>query len=98
MLHMPLRGDHPLAGVALVPGPIEVLGGASELHDEVAGQVLGLSFPAFLAPELDEGRLIVAHDDPGVRATDEGAAVRPFRASHGVSPYNIFINIYNLRF
>ncbi len=39
-----------------------------------AGQVLGLGLPALLAPELDQGRLVAAHDDPGVRAADEGAA------------------------
>ncbi len=66
-------GDAP-AGVALVPTAIEFLGGRPELHDEVAGQVLGLGLPALLAPELDQGRLVAAHDDPGVRAADEGAA------------------------
>ena len=60
--------------IALVPGAIEVLGGGPELDDEVAGQVLRLGLAAFLAPEADQGGLIVAHDDPGVRAANEGAA------------------------
>src|SRR5262249_17266942 len=34
-------------GVALIPGAIEVLGRPSELHDEVAGQVLRFASPRF---------------------------------------------------
>ena len=37
-------------GVALIPGAIEVLGRPSELHDEVAGQVLRFGLASFLAP------------------------------------------------
>jgi len=75
MLDVALGGDHPPPGVALVPSPVEALGHAPELHDQVTGQVLRLRLAAFLAPELDEGCLIAAHDDAGVRAADEGAAV-----------------------
>ena len=72
-----------LSGIALVPGAIELLGCSPELHDEVAGQVLRLSLAPFLPPEADKGRFVIAHDDPGVRAADEGAAVdisQEFRA------------------
>jgi hypothetical protein len=68
-------GDAP-AGVALVPGAIELLGGGPELHDEVAGQVLRLGLATLLAPEAEQDRFVAAHDNPGVRAADEGAAVR----------------------
>src|SRR6266699_643920 len=68
-------GDAP-AGIALVPGPVELLGGGPELHDEVAGQVLRLRFTALLPPELDQGCFVIAHDDAGVGASDEAAAVR----------------------
>ena len=44
------------AGIALVPGPVEVFGGSPELHDEVAGKVLWLSLAPFLPPEADEAR------------------------------------------
>ena len=44
------------AGVALVPGAVELLGGGPELHDEVAGQVLRLGLAALLAPKPDKGR------------------------------------------
>ena len=54
---------------------LSVLGRRPELHDEVAGQVLRLGLAPLLAPEADQGRFVAAHDDPGVRAADEGAAV-----------------------
>ena len=63
------------AGIALVPGAIELLGCGPELHDEVAGQVLRLGLAPLLAPQADQGGFVAAHDDPGVRAADEGAAV-----------------------
>ena len=68
-------GDR-LAGVALIPMPIEVFGDASELDDEVARQVLGLGLAAFLPPQPEQGCFVVAHDDPGVGAADKGTAVR----------------------
>ena len=37
------------------------------------GEVLGLDLTALLAPEAEQGSLIIAHDDPRVRATDEVA-------------------------
>ena len=64
-----------------------------ELHDEVAGEVLGLRLAALLAPEPDQGRLIAAHDDPGVRAADEGAAVEEL-----VVPRAIFTTSSEVRF
>jgi hypothetical protein len=75
MSDVALGRDHPSAGVALVPGPVELLGRAPELHNEVAGQVLGLSLAALLSPELDQGCLIAAHDNPSVRAPNEGATI-----------------------
>ena len=64
-----------LPGIGLVPAPIKLLGGEAELHDQVAGQVLRLDFAALFPPQPQQGGLVVAHDDPGVRAADEGAAV-----------------------
>ena len=78
MEHLPLHLGDDLAGIALVPVPVEVLGHGAELDDQVAGQVLGLDLAALLPPEPEQGGLVVAHDDPGVRAADEGAAVRKF--------------------
>ena len=44
-----------LSGVDLVPASVQSLGGAAELDDEIAGQVLGFGLAAFLAPEAEEG-------------------------------------------
>ena len=62
------------AGVALVPGAIELLGCSPELHDQIAGEIVSLDLASLLAPKPDQGGFIVAHDDPGIRAADERAA------------------------
>jgi hypothetical protein len=46
--------------------PIEVLGHGAEQDDQVGGEVLGLDLAALLAPEVNQGCLVVSHDDPGV--------------------------------
>ena len=61
--------------LASIPAPIEVLGHDPELDDEVAGEVLWLDLAALLPPKPEQGILIIAHDDPGVGAADEVAAV-----------------------
>src|SRR5262245_11970968 len=63
------------AGLALVPGAVELLGLFAELHGEIAGEVIRLSFAPFLPPQAHQGGLVVAHDDAGVGTTDEGAAI-----------------------
>jgi hypothetical protein len=63
------------AGVALVPGAIELLGCSPELHDEIAGEVLRLGLASFFSPQTDQGRLIAAHDYAGVGAADETSAI-----------------------
>jgi hypothetical protein len=73
-------GDAP-AGVAFVPAPVELLGGAPELHDEIASQILRLTVASFLAPEANEGGFVAAHDDPGVRAANKGTALCPVVAA-----------------
>ena len=72
---------HPPAGVALIPGAVEILSRCPELHNEIAGQILGLGLAPFLAPEADQGGFIAAHDDPGVRAADESIACSNERQS-----------------
>ena len=62
------------AGIALVPGPIEVFGCQAELDDEFAREVLRPDLAAFLLPQADQGLLILAHDDAGVGAADESGA------------------------
>jgi hypothetical protein len=63
-----------VAGVALVPLAIEVLGHDPELDDEVAREVLRPDLAAFFLPEADQGLFVLAHDDAGVGAADEVAA------------------------
>jgi hypothetical protein len=63
------------AGISLVPGTVEFFRCCPQLDEEVARQVLGLCFAAFLAPEARQGRFIAAHDDPGVRIAYEGATL-----------------------
>jgi hypothetical protein len=76
-----------LAGIALVPGPIERLGHQAELDDQVAGQVLRLDFAALFPPEAEQGGLVGAHDHAGVGAADEGTAMflgyPPYLRFHG---------------
>jgi hypothetical protein len=62
------------ASIALVPGAIEFLGGGPKLDNEVAGEILRLGLATLLAPKADQCAFICAHDDPGVRAADEGAS------------------------
>ena len=62
-----------LAGVAFEPVAVEGLGHHPELDDEVAGEVLRLDLAALFPPQAEQGSLVVAHDDPGVRAADEAA-------------------------
>src|ERR1700722_1458317 len=61
------------SGLALIPGPVQRLGGASHLNDEIAGEILRFSLASFFAPKAQQRALVRPHDDPGVRAADEGA-------------------------
>ena len=74
-------GDH-LSGIGLVPAAIELLGGNPELDYEVAGQILGLDLTPLLPPQPDQRRLVVVHNDPGVRAADERPAVMRLYIAH----------------
>jgi hypothetical protein len=71
----------------------------AELDDEVAGEVLRLCLPPFLAPEADQGCFIVAHDDAGVGAADEapptdGLAKSQFNGCHLHLPLLLIIYVY----
>jgi hypothetical protein len=44
-------------------------------HNEVVGEILWLGFTAFFAPKSHKSSFVAAHDDPGIRSTDEGAAI-----------------------
>src|SRR5262245_27581063 len=75
------RGDD-LACVALEPQPIEVFGHDAELHHEVPREVLRFGLAALLPPKAQEGGLVRAHNNAGVRAANEGATGKIKRSSH----------------
>src|SRR5262249_15681635 len=70
---------HPAAGLAFIPGPVEVLSGGPELHNEIGRQILGIRLAPLLAPEAYQGPLVVTHNDAGVRPADEKT---PFKLVH----------------
>ena len=59
MKNPPLHLGDDLAGIALVPVPVELLGHGAELDNKVAREVLRLDFAALLPPEPKQGGLIV---------------------------------------
>ena len=75
MPDLPLDIRNDLTGIGLVPAPVQVLGNHAELDNEIAGQVFGFDFAALFPPEPEQGGLVVAHDNPSVRAANEIAAI-----------------------
>ena len=65
----------PMAGLALVPGAVELLGREPELNNEFAGQIGRFGLAALLLPQPDQGGLVAAHDDAGVGPADKMGAV-----------------------
>src|SRR5437763_13922583 len=63
-----------LPRIALEPLPIEGFGGDPQLNDEIAGQVFWFDFAPLFPPEPDQRGLILAHDNPGIRAADVSAS------------------------
>jgi hypothetical protein len=76
-----VRDDVP--GIAFVPMPIERFGNPAKLDQEVAREILGLDLATLFLPELDQGGLIAAHDDSGIRAADKAAAVKAIAGNLG---------------
>ena len=58
MPDLPLDICQYLAGIGLIPAPIEVLGRDAELDDEIAREVFWLDLAPLLVPKPKEGRLI----------------------------------------
>jgi hypothetical protein len=52
----------------------KVLRHHTKLDDEITGQVRRFGLAALFPPEPPECLLVIAHDDPGIRAADEGPA------------------------
>ena len=68
---MALDVRDPVAGVEFVPAAVEVFGDEAELDDQNGRQVGVAASPRFLLPEPQQGFLVLAHDDAGIRAADE---------------------------
>ena len=77
MLDLFLDIGNDLAGIGLVPVPVQLLGGDTELDNEVARQILRLGLAPFFPPQPDQGAFVVAHNDPGIRSANEIATVFP---------------------
>jgi len=64
-----------LSCAALVPVPVQVLCGPAELDHQVFREILRRKFSALFAPQSDEIGFILTHNDAGVRAANERAAL-----------------------
>jgi hypothetical protein len=73
--HMALDVRDAIARVQFVPATVEVLGNETKLRDQHSRQVEWSFLAALFAPETQEGLLVLAHDDPRVRASNEVTAV-----------------------
>jgi len=62
--------------IALIPSPVERLGGDAELDDEVIAEIFRLGLAALFLPQPVQGRLVRAHNDPRVRPADEEPPVQ----------------------
>jgi hypothetical protein len=60
-----------LASIGRYQRRFRVLRRNTKLDYEVARQILRFDFTALFAPQPEERAFVIAHNDPGVRATDE---------------------------
>ena len=70
-----LNTNDAMAGVALVPAPVQILCDHPKLDDELAGQVGTDSLAPLFFPELQQGFLVFAHDDAGIGAADKVSSI-----------------------
>jgi hypothetical protein len=75
VLHAPLDVLDHVAGLPLVPAPVEVFGNAAKLNRQIVGEVFRFDFAAFLSPQANQRCFVGPHNDPGVRTADEGATI-----------------------
>src|SRR5215469_5351293 len=80
--NMALDIGNGLAGVLLVPLPVQWLRHGAELDKEVARQVFRLDLPALFLPKPNQRRLVVAHDDPGIRAANKTNSFSASTSNH----------------
>jgi hypothetical protein len=75
MLDFSLHVLDGVAGVALIPAPVEVLGDGSKLHNQIVGEVFRFNLAALFPPQPNQGGLVIAHNHPGIGSADAGTAV-----------------------
>src|SRR6516165_2773888 len=63
-LRLHVRKD--LAGIGLIPAPVQVLRRQAKLDEEVARKVFWLDLAPLLSPKPEERSLVVAHDDASI--------------------------------
>ena len=63
-----------LPRLGLVPAPVQVFRGKTELDRQIPRQILGLDLAPLLPPKPQQSSLVIAHNDPGVGAADKVAA------------------------
>jgi hypothetical protein len=82
----------PMAGVEIVPAAVEVLGDRAELDDQDARQVGRSLLAPFLAPEPQQGLLVLAHDDSGGsrRWIVDGIVVWLLCCGHGIDDLSTY--------
>jgi DNA-binding XRE family transcriptional regulator len=81
-----------MAGLALVPGAVEVLSREPQLDDELARQVRRFGLAALLLPEADQGCFVAAHDDAGIGTTDEVRAIGVIGGFLGIHAITLFLH------
>ena len=75
MVNPALQATDHLPGLALVPTPIELFGGLAELYRQIIGKVGWIDLAPLLPPQPNQRGLVVAHDDAGIRPTNETAPI-----------------------
>ena len=70
---------------------VEGFGDHPELDDEVAGEVLRLDLAALFPPQAEQRGLVIAHNDPGIRAAYKPSSRSASR--HRASPLFTWIKI-----
>ncbi len=70
-----LHIDNNLTAIGLVPAPVQVLRDRAKLDDKIARQVLRPYLPPLFLPQSKQCCFVITHNDAGVRAANEVAAI-----------------------
>ena len=73
-----LHVGNDLAGISLIPAPIKVFGNRTQLDNEVCRTSPPAQSRRAFPSTAGSARVVITHDDPGIRTADEVAAVAGF--------------------